>query len=303
MEAKINEICKRLEKERIFFLKDEPMKNHTSFRIGGEVPILAEPEKEEDILFLKELCERFCVPSYIIGNGSNLLVSDKGYSGVVVKLGKRFSNITVSENRICAKAGALLGTIAKLAAENGLSGFECESGIPGSLGGAVVMNAGAYGGEIKDIVVKTTYISEEGEIKSVFGKEHEFGYRKSFFQKNGATVLSSEMELEYKNKEEIYEKMGELNRKRKEKQPLEYPSCGSTFKRPEGYFAAALIQDANLKGYSIGGAQVSEKHSGFIINTGNATADDVIRLVCHIKEVVCKKFGVELECEMKMLGF
>ncbi len=303
MEARINEICKRLEKERIFFLKNEPMKKHTSFRIGGDALVLAEPEKEEEIISLRDICNRFEVPCYVIGNGSNLLVSDSGYNGVIIKLGKRFSNINVFENKIEAQSGALLSSIARVAAENGLSGFECESGIPGSLGGAIVMNAGAYGGEMKDVVLKTTYIEDSGEIKTVFGEEHKFGYRASAFQENDRVIISSELVFEPEDKNEIYNKMAELAQKRKDKQPLEYPSCGSAFKRPEGYFAAELIQNAGLKGYSIGGAQVSEKHSGFIINKGNASADDVIELVYHIKDVVCKKYGVELECEMKMLGF
>lgn len=303
MSLRIGEICRQLEKENIYFLTDEPMKNHTSFRIGGPAKILSEPGSEDEIMFLKTICERFEIPYCIIGNGSNLLVSDDGYDGVIIKLGKRFADIEVFENRITAKAGALLGSVAKAAADNGLSGLECESGIPGSLGGAIVMNAGAYGGEMKDIVVKTTYISKNGNIESVCGEKHKFSYRKSIFEENNLTVLSSVMLFKPEKKDIIYEKMTELNKKRREKQPLEYPSCGSTFKRPEGYFAAALIEQAGLKGYSIGGAQVSKKHSGFIVNKEAASAQDVLKLVDYIKNEVYRQYGVELECEMKMLGF
>lgn len=292
-----------LSKENICFVCDEPMKKHTSYRIGGNAKILSEPKTAEQIAFITQTCKDFGIPYYIIGNGSNLLVSDNGYEGVIIKISKNFSDIKISDNILTTSAGALLSAVAKKAAAHSLSGLECESGIPGCIGGAVYMNAGAYGGEIKDIAKTVTYLLPNGSISSLDGTDCLFGYRKSIFNTNGGIILSCKFCLEHKNKEEIYEKMAELSRKRREKQPLEYPSCGSAFKRPEGYFAAALIEQAGLKGYSVGAAQVSEKHTGFIINRGGATADDIIKLTDHIKNEVFKKFGVELECEMKMIGF
>ncbi len=292
-----------LSKENICFVCDEPMKKHTSYRIGGNAKILSEPKTAEQIAFITQTCKDFGIPYYVIGNGSNLLVSDNGYEGVIIKISKNFSDIKISDNILTASAGALLSAAAKTAAAHSLSGLECESGIPGCIGGAVYMNAGAYGGEIKDIAKTVTYLLPNGSISSLDGANCLFGYRKSIFNTNGGIILSCKFCLEHKNEKEICEKMAELSRKRREKQPLEYPSCGSAFKRPEGYFAAALIEQAGLKGYSVGAAQVSEKHTGFIINRGGATADDIIKLTDHIKNEVFKKFGVELECEMKMIGF
>lgn len=299
----MQQLKETLLKENICFVCDEPMTRHTSYKIGGKAKILAEPENAQQTAFLINECKIKSIPFYVIGNGSNLLVSDNGYDGVIVKIAKKFSKIEVNENKITADAGALLSVTAKLAATHCLSGFECESGIPGCIGGAVYMNAGAYGGEIKDILTKTTYLDLNGNISELEGDAHNFGYRESAFCKNSGIILSCEFELEYKNKNEIFDKMAELSRRRREKQPLEYPSCGSAFKRPAGYFAAALIEQCGLKGFSVGAAQVSEKHSGFIINRGGATANDVLKLVEHIKNEVLKKFGVELECEMKMIGF
>lgn len=287
----------------ICFVCDEPMKKHTSYRIGGNAKILAEPNSVSQTVFLINECKNRNIPFFVIGNGSNLLVSDKGYNGVIIKIAKNFSCVSVAENRIIAQAGALLSSTSKLAASHSLSGLECESGIPGCIGGAVYMNAGAYGEEMKDIVKKTTYLAPDSNIYTIENDAHNFGYRKSIFCENGGIILSCEFELSYKNENEIFEKMADLSRRRREKQPLEYPSCGSAFKRPDGYFAAALIEQAGLKGFSVGGAQVSEKHSGFIINRGGATAEDVLKLTEHIKNEVLKKFGVELECEMKMIGF
>lgn len=303
MKIAIDEIKSALQRENIHFVCDEPMKNHTSFRIGGNADILAEPKSEQEVLYLTETFKRYSYPFYVIGNGSNLLVSDKGYRGAVIKLGRKYSDIKINENKITAGAGALLSAISKKAAEASLSGLETVSGVPASFGGAIYMNAGAYGGEMCDVTASVRYLAVDGSIKTATGSELGFGYRKSVFSENGGIVLSGELELKPADKEEILSQMASLSVKRREKQPLEYPSCGSAFKRPEGHFAAALIEQAGLKGYTVGGAQVSEKHSGFVINIGGATAEDVYKLTEHIKEEVFKKFGVELEREMKMLGF
>lgn len=237
----------------------------------------------------------------IIGNGSNILVSDKGYDGVVVNIGKKLSLITVDGNLITAQAGALLSAIASAALANSLEGFEFASGIPGSLGGAVAMNAGAYGGEMKDVIRKTNYVDSEGCIRTAYGDEHRFGYRRSAFE-NGEVILSSVIELKHGNRESIKSVMEELNSRRREKQPLNFPSAGSTFKRPEGYFAAKLIDDAGLRGYHIGGAAVSDKHCGFIVNTGDAMSSDVYELIKYVRKTVYDKFNVYLETEVKLIG-
>ena len=229
------------------------------------------------------------------------MVSDKGIRGCVISLGKNFTSLRCIDDTIYSSSGTLLSRIANLAYENSLAGFEFASGIPGSLGGAIVMNAGAYGGEMKDVVVTTKYIDTDGSIKKCTRTEHEFLYRKSRFG-NGEIILSSSLKLKKGSKEEIKETMNDLAGRRKDKQPLEYPSAGSTFKRPEGYFAAKLIDDAGLRGFGIGGAMVSDKHCGFVINRGDATFDDVVRLISHIQSVVFEKFGVSLEPEVKILG-
>lgn len=284
-----------------FVLTDEPMKNHTSFKIGGTADYMVLPNTNEQILNIRKFCVENDVPLYVIGNGSNLLVSDNGLRGVVMKLGKNFSDYTINKDTITAKSGLLLSKLANIAMNNSLSGLEFASGIPGSLGGAIYMNAGAYDGEMKDIVVSTKYIDENGTICTVNGDEHKFSYRHSIFGANDI-ILECTMKLSYGEKGNICSYMRELNSRRKEKQPLEYPSAGSTFKRPEGYFAAKLIDDCGLRGYKTGGAMVSEKHCGFVINADNATCDDVLKLMEHIQNVVMKKYGVELEAEVKILG-
>lgn len=236
---------------------------------------------------------------YIIGNGSNLLVSDKGYRGAVIKLSRNFSKTSVDGTDIYAEAGAMLSGVSSLAAQNSLTGLEFASGIPGSIGGAVLMNAGAYGGEMKDVIVETEYLSSDLEIKKT--REHGFSYRNSIFQKNGAVVLSTRMSLKPGNRDEINAEIQRLTLQRKAKQPLSFPSAGSAFKRPEGYFAAKLIDDAGLRGYSVGGAQVSELHTGFVINKGGATAEDVKKLLDTVRDVVYEKFGVKLEREIRYL--
>ena len=280
---------------------DEPMKNHTSFKIGGAADVFVSPETEEQLVGTVEFLKGKSIEYTVIGNGSNLLVSDKGIRGVVLCVGKNFSHVNCIDDTIYASGGTLLSRIASCALDNELTGFEFASGIPGSLGGAIVMNAGAYGGEIKDVVVKTKYIDTDGTIKQCVRTEHEFLYRKSRFG-NGEIIISSSLKLKKGNPSEIRAYMNELASKRKEKQPIEFPSAGSTFKRPEGYFAAKLIDDAGLRGCRIGDAMVSEKHCGFVVNMGSASCDDVQKLIAHIQDTVYTKFGVELETEVKMLG-
>lgn len=279
-------------------LKDEPMKNHTSFKIGGMADFLVQPENAAQISRLvRELSD---VPIFVMGNGTNLLVSDKGIRGIVVKIYSGMNKISVNGSCLTCQSGALLSKIAAVALKHSLGGFEFAAGIPGTLGGAVVMNAGAFDGEMKDVVVSTRYIDETGELKET--TEHGFGYRTSMFSAGRAIITESTLRLAEKNKDEIKSKMSLLAGKRREKQPLDMPSAGSIFKRPQGCFAGKLIQDAGLKGFRIGGAVVSQKHCGFIVNDGNATFDDVIRLIEHIKEEVYKKFNVVLDTEVKICG-
>ncbi len=282
-------------------LKDEPMSNHTSFRTGGKAKYFVTPSSCDEAVkvvgFLKDNKEKYIV----IGNGSNLLVSDDGFDGTVVCIGKKMSDITVEGTCITALAGALLSRISAEASRNSLSGFEFASGIPGCLGGAVMMNAGAYGGEIKNVVSQTTYISQDGKVCICNGDEHEFGYRKSRFTPNDV-ILSSKIQLQKGNSRDIKALCDKLNSQRREKQPLEYPSAGSTFKRPDGYFAAKLIDDAGLRGFSVGGAMVSEKHCGFVINYKEATSTDIFNLMKEIKRIVYDKFGVILEPEVRFVG-
>ena len=280
---------------------DEPMKNHTSFKIGGPADVFISPKNENEVIAAVDFLKKEGIDYIIMGNGSNLLVSDDGIRGCVLSLGKNFSYLNCIDDTIYASAGTLLSRIAALALENSLTGFEFASGIPGSLGGAIVMNAGAYGGEMKDVIVTTKYIDTDGTIKKCTRTEHEFLYRKSRFG-NGEIILSSSIKLQKGNQTEIKDVMNDLAARRKEKQPIELPSAGSTFKRPEGYFAAKLIDDAGLRGYRTGDAMVSQKHCGFVVNMGNATFSDVTNLMAHIRNVVYQKFGVELEPEVKIIG-
>lgn len=242
------------------------------------------------------------MPYYILGNGSNLLVGDKGYRGVIIQIYKEMNAIEINDNIIKVQAGALLSRIGNRALEAGLTGFEFASGIPGTIGGAVVMNAGAYGGEMKDILFDATVLTPEGTVMTLKNEELELGYRTSIIAKKGYIVLGATIALKAGDKEAIKARMDELRVQRTTKQPLEYPSAGSTFKRPEGYFAGKLIQDSGLRGFQVGGAQVSEKHCGFVINKDNATAADVLELMRQVSEIVQEKFGVTLEPEVKKLG-
>ena len=282
-------------------LKNELMKNHTSFKIGGPADEFCQVTSAEEIQELICYAKEKNIPYTIIGNGSNLLVSDKGIRGLVIKIAKGFDSAEVSDTKITASAGILLSKLAKVALANSLSGLEFASGIPGTLGGAVYMNAGAYGGEIRDVVKSVTYL-EDGKIKTADKEELGFGYRKSRFSDSGCIILSAELELKAGDKDKISEKMEDFKERRCSKQPLSMPSAGSTFKRPEGYFAGKLIEDAGLKGFGIGGAMVSEKHSGFVVIQGGATARDVLNLIEHIQKTVYEKFGVTLDTEVKMLG-
>ena len=281
--------------------QNEPMSKHTTFRIGGNADFFVTPNTTESLEAVINYVKSNNIPYYVIGNGSNLLVKDSGFRGVIIQLYKKFANITVYDNVITAQAGALLSTVAKTALNNSLTGMECLSGIPGTIGGAVCMNAGAYGGEMKDIVVETKVI-HNGKIETISNKASDFGYRKSKIMSENMIVVETILSLEKGNKEDIQSKMSELLTQRNSKQPVELPSAGSTFKRPEGYFAAKLIDDSGLRGYSVGKAQVSPKHCGFVVNNGGATANDVLTLMHNVSNIVEDKFGVKLEPEVRIIG-
>ncbi|WP_303861583.1 UDP-N-acetylmuramate dehydrogenase, partial [Alkalibaculum bacchi] len=272
-------------------LINEPMKNHTSFKVGGPVDLMILPKTEDEVVNVLKLLASQPVPFYIMGNGSNLLVSDRGFSGVVIKLYDNYNDFSVNEDIITAKSGILLSKLAKVSLNHNLGGFEFASGIPGTLGGAVTMNAGAYGGEMKDVLISAHVVDRQGNISEIVNGHLELGYRTSSIQKKDLIVLSAKLQLKKAPYDDIKDKMNELDYKRKDKQPLEWPSAGSTFKRPEGHFAGKLIQDCGLRGYSIGGAQISEKHCGFVINKGGATASDIFNLIRHVQETVYEKFG------------
>lgn len=280
----------------------EPMNRHTTFRIGGPADYFLLPSTAEEVKKILEICKEKELPYFILGNGSNLLVSDEGYCGVIIQLYRNYGGITVEGTNIRAGAGALLSQIASAAKNASLTGFEFAGGIPGTLGGAVVMNAGAYGGEMKNVLKEVTVMTEQGEIMTIPAEKLEMGYRTSLVKKAGYLVLEAVISLKAGDVEEIKAIMKDLTEKRVSKQPLEYPSAGSTFKRPEGYFAGKLIMDAGLRGYQVGGAQVSEKHCGFVINKGDATAADICQLMQDVADKVQAQFGVVLEPEVKMIG-
>ncbi len=282
---------------------DEPMKNHTNFRIGGNADILVKAECLEDIKYIRRVTKENNIPLIILGNGSNVLVSDKGIRGIVLKIGLKNIKITESKNAIIeADAGAMLGTIAQLLLKQSISGFEFAAGIPGSIGGAIRMNAGAYGGEMKDIVKDVTILDENDEIRTIANAECEFSYRHSRFTNSRKIILGTTIELPYGNENDIREKMEEYAKSRKEKQPITLPSAGSTFKRGEDFITAKLIDECGLKGYTSGDAQVSTLHAGFIVNTGNATAQDVLNVINHVKQVVLEKTEKKIELEIELLG-
>lgn len=297
----LTELTELVGPEQIFW--NEPMKIHTTFRAGGPACCLVEPETVAQLRGVLQFCRKENVPYYIVGNGSNLLVSDDGYDGVIIHLFKNMSEARVEGTHMILQAGVLLVRAASLARREGLTGLEFASGIPGTIGGAMVMNAGAYGGEMKDVVRRVTVLAPDGEIRSYSGEEMQFGYRRSRVAAEGSVVLEAELELQKGDPEQIKARMEELKEKRLSKQPLEYASAGSTFKRPEGYFAGKLIEDAGLRGFRIGDAQVSEKHCGFVINRGEATASQIRELILEVQRRVYEHSGVRLEPEVKFLGW
>ena len=280
---------------------DEKLSSYVNFKVGGPADILLIPKSKEQVIKSVEVCKENKIPFYLIGNGSNILVRDGGFRGVVISL-KEVNTIIVDGDKIEAECGAMLKAVSDKAMENSLTGFEFACGIPGTIGGAVFMNAGAYDGEIAHVIESAEIIDEECNIVRLSNKDLDFGYRSSIVMKKGYTVLSAVFKLEKGQVKTIKELVDDLTNKRETKQPLEYPSAGSTIKRPTGYFAGKLIQDAGLKGYSIGGAAVSEKHSGFVINKGNATAKDITDLIKYIQDEVKRQFGVELHPEVRIIG-
>ena len=298
------EIIKRLEQtvESDQFLREEPMKKHITFRVGGPAACFLTPSTKEQIREILHICQEEKTPYFILGNGSNLLVSDQGFDGVVLQVYKNMNQVTVEGEHLRVQAGALLSATARKALEAGLTGMEFAAGIPGTMGGAVVMNAGAYGGEMKDILESVTVLTPEGEQKELKNEELQLGYRTSVVKEKGYIVLEAVLSLKKGDPEAIKSRMDELKEQRVTKQPLEYPSAGSTFKRPEGYFAGKLVQDAGLRGFRVGDAMVSEKHCGFVINAGEATAAQVDELMKQVSAKVREQFGVTLEPEVKRLG-
>lgn len=301
-----NQLKEILGEDRV--LIDEPMRKHTTFRIGGPAEWFVLVHKIEELQQVTMLCKEHNVPYYVVGNGSDLLVSDTGVSGVVIRLAGDFETIEIEEivpegiSYICAGAGAMLSRLALRAGKKGFTGLEFASGIPGTVGGAVLMNAGAYGGEIKDTIVAVDVLTKDGIVKRMERDELDLSYRHSAIMESEDIVLKAYFSLTIRPKIHIFAVMESYKKSRQAKQPLEYPSAGSTFKRPEGYFAGKLIQDAGLSGYRIGDAMVSEKHAGFVINVGKATANDVYQLILHIKKTVKEKFQVELEPEVRFIG-
>lgn len=292
--------CRELGAEQVLF--EEPMSRHTTFRVGGPAEVFVMPRTFDEVKKTLALCSSEKLPYFILGNGSNLLVSDHGYRGVIIQMDRNIEEVTVEGTEIRASAGALLSSVAVAARRASLTGFEFAGGIPGTLGGAVVMNAGAYGGEMKDVLKEVTVMDQHGEIRTLPVQDLKLGYRTSIIKEAGYIVLGAVISLENGDLEEIKAVTRKLSEQRSVKQPLDLPSAGSTFKRPEGYFAGKLIMDSGLRGYSVGGAQVSEKHCGFVVNKGGATAEDVRGLMDHVIRTVQEKFGVTLEPEVKFLG-
>lgn len=281
----------------------EPMAEHTTFRIGGPADCLVQIGSRQQLIQVQRYLRLVEMPFFILGNGSNLLVSDKGYQGIVLQIGQKMSNIEVQGDVIIAQAGASMARVARTAQEHGLTGLEFASGIPGTIGGGIVMNAGAYDGELSQVVTQVNVVNSEGEFMELENETMEFGYRTSTIRNNPFTVTEVILKLTWGDREQIKAKTEDLAARRREKQPLEYPSAGSTFKRPKGYFAGKLIMDAGMRGFRIGGAGVSEKHCGFVVNVGNATAEDVRSVITEVQERVKEKFNVDLEPEILFLGF
>ena len=288
-------------------IENEPMSKHTSFKIGGNADFFTTPRTTEQIKEIITYCVKNAIPYFVIGNGSNLLVCDDGYRGIIIQLFEKFNHIEYADNGqkiiVKAQAGVMLGFLGNELMKRSITGFEFATGIPGTVGGAIMMNAGAYDGEIKHVIINATLMDSFGNVVKLNNSQLELGYRTSIISKKEYIVIEAEFELEKGNQEEIKNKVKHFSARRLEKQPLELPSAGSTFKRPKGNFAGKLISDANLMGYTVGGAQVSKKHAGFVVNTGNATAKDIINLTNDVKNKVKEQFGVELELEVRKLGF
>lgn len=284
-------------------LCDEPMANHTTFCVGGPADFFVKPANANEIYGAIKAAKKADMPWWIIGCGSDLLVSDEGLRGVVIEIGEAMANINIESTKVIAQAGATNEAVAKAACAAGLAGYEFASGIPGSIGGAAIMNAGAYEGEFKDVARRVTCLYPDGSVRDLSANEAEWGYRHSMMGDKGLIVLSVELELSPDAPEAIQERMDDLAQRRASKQPLEMASAGSAFKRPTGYFAGKLIQDSGMQGHSVGSAQVSTKHAGFVVNTGSASAADVLQVIRDVQDAVKEKFGVELETEVKMWGF
>lgn len=284
-------------------LVNEPLARHTTFKIGGPADVILLPTSTEDVAWIVQTCQKHSLPLRFMGLGSNILASDDGVRGVIVKLAENLSVISVDGNAITAQAGTSNEAVAKAALAAGLSGYEFASGIPGSIGGAAIMNAGAYEGEFKDVATSLTCLTPEAQLVEVSAEQADWGYRHSMMMDKGYVVLSATIALTPAPRAEIKARMDDLRQRRESKQPLEMPSAGSTFKRPKGYFAGKLIQDAGLKGYTVGGAQISSKHSGFVVNTGNATAADVIQLIQDVHDKIFAAEGVRMEPEVRLWGF
>ena len=297
---RLKELLTIIDKDRLYI--NELMKKHTTFRVGGPADFYAVPTSIEELRNLVDYCKRTDFPYYVIGNGSNLLVGDRGFRGLIIQVAKNMSDIEVDGNLVTAYAGALLSKVARVILDESLTGFEFAAGIPGTVGGAVRMNAGAYGGEMKDIIKTADVLDNEGNIITLSNEELNLSYRTSIVSEKGYVVLKAVFELKEGKKEDIQALMDDLKNRRVTKQPLEFPSAGSTFKRPEGYFAGKLIQDSGLRGFSVGGAQVSEKHCGFVINKGDATAKDIVDLMDQVIAKVNDEFGVTLEPEVRKIG-
>lgn len=281
----------------------EPMAGHTTFRIGGPADCFVQIENKEQLIQVLKYLWQVEVPFFVLGNGSNLLVSDKGYQGIILQIGQKMSKVEVEGDMIIAQAGASMSQVARIALDHSLTGLEFASGIPGTIGGGIVMNAGAYDGELSGVVTQVNVVNSAGECMELEKDSMEFGYRTSIIKNNPFTVTEVILKLEKGDSEQIKAKMDDLAARRREKQPLEYPSAGSTFKRPKGYFAGKLIMDAGLRGFRIGGARVSEKHCGFVVNIGNATAEDVRDVISEVQERVKERFNINLEPEVLFLGF
>ncbi len=294
------ELKQALPEDQVIF--GAAMDKYTTFRTGGRAEVIVEPKNVEEIKRLVEIFNGFSLPFLVLGNGSNVLASDSGIDMPIIHLGKNFSAISRFDNCITAQGGAALSAAASFAMENSLSGLEFAAGIPGTVGGGAAINAGAYGGELKDVIEAVSFVGTDAKEYAIGGEEMEFGYRTSALLDSGCIITGVSFLLRPGSREEILDKMQELNRRRREKQPLEYPSAGSTFKRPHGYFAGTLIEQFGLKGFTVGGAQVSEKHAGFVINRGGATSADVMAVMAHVQETVYQKSGVLLEPEVRLWG-